>query len=190
MNNKTLGALALLGAPCLGLGMWAEQHEKSLADSWFTGVWGLIYITAWMGSIVALQRMGAAGTSRLGRVLPKIMLCTLTVANLSNVWQLIAPTHKSTLFWTLDICWPLSNVLMLIFGIAVVAANQLRGWKRFVPLLCGLWLPAALATKLIPPSDFSFPLISLHAAVAWSLLAVVVMTSRADKLAPQTAVTV
>ncbi|QJW90536.1 hypothetical protein HNV11_14690 [Spirosoma taeanense] len=181
MNNKTLGALALLGAPSMGLGIWVEQQDKSLADSWFTGVWGLIYITAWMCSMVALQRMKVAGNSRFGRVFPLVILGFLTIANLSNVWQLVAPTNKSTLFWRLDMFWPLSNVLMLIYGLTVIIANRLTGWQRFVPLLCGLWFPVAMATKLLPPNDFTFPFVVLHTIIAWSLLAVVVLKGREGK---------
>lgn len=177
MNNRTLGVLALLGAPTMGLGIWLEQQYKPLSDSWFTGVWGLLYITAWMGSMVALRRMQATGTSRFGRALPLLMLGTLTIANVSNVWQVVAPTVKTQLFWSLDIFWPLSNVLMLVYGITVLTANRLPGWKRFVPLLCGLWLPAAMASKLLPPNDFSFLFVVLHSTLAWGLLAITVMTT-------------
>jgi hypothetical protein len=60
MNNKTLGTLALIGAPFLLIGFKAEQHYAFLADSWFTGAWGLVYITAWLCSVAALHRLGAA----------------------------------------------------------------------------------------------------------------------------------
>ncbi|RIV18072.1 hypothetical protein DYU11_29385 [Fibrisoma montanum] len=177
MNNKTLGVLALLGAPSMAIGIYVEDQFKPLANSWWTGVWGIVYITAWMGSMVALNRIGATGSSRFGRTLPLIMLGTLAIANVSNGWQLVAPTFKPTLFWALDMCWPLSNVLMLIYGITVIVANRLPGWQRFVPLLCGLWLPMALTSKFWLPSELGFSLVTAYSAVAWSLLALVILTN-------------
>ncbi|CCH54320.1 hypothetical protein BN8_03479 [Fibrisoma limi BUZ 3] len=178
MNNKTLGILAMLGAPFMAIGVYVESQYKPLADSWWTGAWGILYITAWMGSMIALIRLGVAGNSRFGRVFPLIVLGTLTIANVSNVWQLVAPAYKPALFWALDMGWPLSNVLMLVFGIAVIAAHRLTGWQRFVPLLCGLWLPMALTTKFWIPTELGFNLTSAYSAVAWALLALVVLTTR------------
>jgi hypothetical protein len=48
MNNKTLGTCALIGAPAMFIGTLAEDAYPQLSDSWFTGVWGLLYITAFM----------------------------------------------------------------------------------------------------------------------------------------------
>jgi hypothetical protein len=177
MNNKTLGALALLGAPWMGIGVLAEENIKQLDNSWFTGLWGIIYITTWMGGMVVLRRLHASGTNRFGKALPLVILGTLTVANISNIWQIVAPTNKSQLFWTLDMCWPLSHLLMIVFGIAVIKANRLPGWYRFVPLLCGFWLPIALSTKFLLPTTIGFNIALVYNVVAWCLLALVALLS-------------
>ncbi|GAB3491350.1 hypothetical protein GCM10027341_04210 [Spirosoma knui] len=177
MNTRTLGVLALAGAPGMALGLWIEQQYKPLADSWFTGVWGIIYITAWMCSMIALRRLKIAGSSRFGQGLVNLMLGTLTIANVSNVWQFVAPTNKSWVFWSLDMFWPLSNVLMLVYGIVVITANRVTGWKRLAPLFCGLWFPTAMATRLLPTSEYTGLFVLLHSTVAWGLLAFLVLTA-------------
>lgn len=181
MTNKTLGVIALLGAPSMALGIWLEQQYATLADTWWGGAWGIVYITTWMGSIVALNRLSAAGTSRFGRMLPLVMLGTMSVANLSNLWLLVAPSYKPTLYWVLDMCWPLSHVLMLVYGIPVAWAGRLRGWKRYAPLLCGLWLPVALSAKLLLPLGWNLAVGNVYNAVAWALLALAVLESQSQE---------
>ncbi|MDQ4140236.1 MAG: hypothetical protein M3142_06895 [Bacteroidota bacterium] len=95
MKNKTLGILALMGAPALLIGMHLEQTYKYLSDSWFTGVWGIIYISAWMASIIALRRIEATGKSRFGRIILRVITATLILADISNVYSLLH--HKINL---------------------------------------------------------------------------------------------
>ena len=38
---------------------------------------------------------------------------------------------------------------MIIPGIAILKARKLKGWKRYMPLLAGLWTPVSMAIYLI-----------------------------------------
>jgi len=181
MNNKVLGIAALVGAPFLALGFLLEDAFQPLKDSWWTGAWGLLYISAWMGSMLALRRIKAGGDTWIGRNLPTIMLVTLFLADLSNVWQLFAGDYKPTFFWVLDAFWPISNLLMLVYGITVIVSGRLYGWQRFVPLFCGIWFPTAMATKVFEVDTAGFPLVIFHSALAWSLLAVVVLLNSGSR---------
>ncbi|RDC66349.1 hypothetical protein [Adhaeribacter pallidiroseus] len=180
MNNKTLGTLALIGAPFLFIGMQLEEvYKQELAYSWFTGAWELIYITAWLASIVALQRMKAAGTSRFGQGILWVIIGTLLLAEASNIYLLLFPKERTTLFWILDTFWPISNLIMILVGIAVVRAKVLPGWHRFVPLVVGLWFPVSmLVITLWGRSQGTFLIGSIYSAIAWSLLAIVVLLTR------------
>ena len=170
--------MKLIGAPFLLIGMYLEQAHSSLSNSWFTGVWGLIYITAWMASIAALRRMQATGTSRFGKLILWVITGTLILANLSNIYQLVWPTDKSVLFWILDSFWPISNLIMLVVGIMVVQAKILIGWQRFVPLVVGLWFPlTALGIALIGRDSPIMIIVPYYSAIAWSLLAIIVRTT-------------
>lgn len=173
MNTKQLSVIALLGAPFLCIGVYVEANYAPLGNSWWTGVWGLLYITGWMASLKALRRLKLAGSSRFGNGIVWVVMATLIMANVSNVWQLIAPTYKPVLFMVLDMGWPVSNVLMLGVGVAVLRANRLSGWQRWVPLAVGAWLPLTMALSRTPiVLHFS----NLYSAVAWTLLAVVVLS--------------
>lgn len=123
-----------------------------------------------MASLTALHRLRLAGTNRFGRGSVAAVLAVLVVANVSNVWQLVAPAYKPAFFWALDMAWPLSNVLMLAVGVAVLRAGRLTGGARWVPLAVGLWLPLSLALKT---TLVGLHVSNLYSAVAWMLLALV-----------------
>ncbi len=189
MNNKTLGTLALAGAPFLGLGMTVEQRYKPLHDSWFTGVWGLIYISAWLCSIIALRRLEVTGRSRFGKGILQVITGTLLIANVSNVYQLLFPGEKTATYYALDAFWPISNLIMAGVGITVIAAKGLPGWRRYVPLAAGLWFPfTVLCMALMGSWEAATPASSLYTAVAWTVLAVVVLTTPVPRPAEARAV--
>jgi hypothetical protein len=65
-------------------------------------------------------------------------------------------------------------------GIAVIAARGLPGWRRYVPLAAGLWFPfTVLCMALLGSWEAAKPASSLYTAVAWTVLAVVVLTTPA-----------
>lgn len=144
MNNKTLGTLAMIGAPWMLLGTLIEMAFPHLTDSWFTGVWGLLYITPWMGIMIALHRAGTLGSSHLGKALPWVLIATLTLADLSNLMWLFGAKNKPAFFFYIDLFWPISHLLMIVVGILAIRAKVLSGWQRYIPLIMGLWLPLAL----------------------------------------------
>jgi hypothetical protein len=188
MNNKTLGTLALIGAPFLLAGPWLEEFFKPIAGPWFYGAWAFVYITAWMCSIGALRRMEATGRSRFGRNLLRIILFSLSLANLSNIYALVAPGNKSAaLFIILDSFWPISNLIMLVVGITVVAVKGLPGWRRYVPLATGLWFPLTMLTMiLVGRNSPLLVFVPWYSAIAWSLLAVAVLTCPEKRAFPAT----
>ena len=178
MSYKLLGILALFGAPWLFIGTTMEQRMPHLSDSWFTGVWGILFIGGWMCAAVALKRFHATGHTTFGKILITSLLISLSIANISNVIQIVVERDKPSYFMYFDVFWPLSNVIMLIVGIMVIVARRYQGWKRYIPLVTGLWLPVALLSSFIDKGAVSFLFASLYSAVAWTLLAVVILTSR------------
>lgn len=176
MNTKLLGVLALMGAPCMAIGLLLDAFAATAHSPWM-GIWSILYISGWMASIMALRELGVfdAGTlsvRRFGYIVGRILLVTLVMANSLNVWEMVAPTYKPTLFYIVDMGWPLSNLLMLPLGIAVIRAGRLTGWQRWVPLAVGCWLPITLLFKDVTALRY-LPLI--YSAIAWTLLALVVL---------------
>lgn len=181
MSNKLLGTLALIGAPWLFIGTYLEQQMPQLSDSWFTGVWGILFISGWFCSVIGLKKLNATGRSSFGKVLLIVLLITLTIANISNVIQIIVEKNKPSYFMAFDIFWPLSNIIMLIVGVVVIASKRLPGWKRYVPLLTGLWFPLAMLSSFIDIGFVSFFFGGIYSAIVWTLLAIVIITTKEEK---------
>jgi hypothetical protein len=175
MSNKLLGTLALVGAPFLLIGMYTESRYKLLEDSWFTGFWGIIYITAWMCSIVAMEREKLTGDTRFGKAILWIILGSLTVANISNVYQLLTPENKPAFFIIIDLFWPLSNILMLVVGITTIIAKRLEGWRLYIPFMTGLWFPfMIICFTVLGKTPLAMLIAGIYSAITWSLLAFMV----------------
>ena len=65
---------------------------------------------------------------------------------------------------------------MIVTGIAVLRANQLQGWHKWVPLIVGCWLPVMLLLKGLGIENLY--LAGFYSAIAWTLLAIVIYTAR------------
>lgn len=180
MSNRLLGVLAFLGAPWLFIGTYLEQRTPHLRDSWFTGVWGILFISGWMCAVVALRRLKATGGSSYGKIILTLLLVSLSIANISNIIQMIVEHSKPSYFMLFDLFWPLSNVIMFVVGITVLAAKGLSGWKRYIPLATGLWFPLAMLSSLWDNSLVSFFFGGVYSLLAWALLAFVIITARKD----------
>lgn len=173
MSNQLLGMLALIGSPWLFIGTYLEHRVPHLSDSWFTGVWGLLFISGWICAAIALKRLGATGRSSFGKTILLILLLSLCMANVSNVIQLIVERDKPAYFIFFDLFWPLSNIIMLIVGVKVLAIKGLPGWKRYIPLATGFWFPLALLSSFMDINMLSFfseAYIQLWHGDCWPLL--------------------
>ena len=187
MKNKTLGTLALIAAPSLFIGLTFEKwlQVAAVGDTRMGGAYNLIYMAGWMCSLFGLLRLEATGCSWFSRGILEANISTLALANVLNLAQLLLPWSIFGYFrMVLDPFWPISHVLMLVIGIAVIRANRLTGWKRYVPLAIGLWLPMALSTNLLPAGLLpTFNIMAFYTAVAWSLLALAVRNSKENPTA-------
>ncbi|GAB3943144.1 hypothetical protein GCM10028805_08900 [Spirosoma harenae] len=185
MNHKLVGFFGLIGAPFLGISMHLMSINHPLADSWIIKLAGIFYITGWMASMEGLRQLKATGNHRFGRVIIRLILITLTLANVYNVWELINPNESSVLYFILDMNWPLSNVLMLPVGIAALRARRLQGWGRWIPLAMSFWLPLALLlSKQYGMNSPIMHLTNVYSALMWSLMAITVMNARKQETQP------
>ena len=171
MTNKQLGTIALLGAPAMLIGINIETSYTRFEDSWFTGVWGIVYITAWMCSLAVLQRINAAGNG-FGKWVIRIMFVTLTIANISNVVQILTPAHDPWYFFYIDLFWPISHLLMLVLGITSLFNSKLDKISKLVLLGAGLWLPIALIPMAIFGKTAHVVLYhGIYNALMWGMMA-------------------
>ncbi len=83
----------------------------------------------------------------------------------------------------MDAAWPLSMLWILVVGITVVIAGWTAGWRRFVPLLCGLWFPLG-GVAMVAFGDESGVVGFGLAAVFWFLLGHVARSSDDEARGP------
>ena len=176
MNYKLLGALAIICAPFLCIDFFVNGAQP--VQSWTTGLFGFIYMIGWMCSIIALQSLMATGTGYFGKVILVIQLFLLSMAQVWNIAVILRVSQDSFWFRFFDPCWPFSNICMLIVGIAVIVAKVLHGWRGFVPLAVGLWLPLSGIVAFLFNSSVLPYTSGIYSAVAWTLLGIVVYTTK------------
>ncbi|MCK8493742.1 hypothetical protein M0L20_17880 [Spirosoma sp. RP8] len=190
LTNRTLGAIGLLGAHYMLIAPLLPMRYPALAQSAFDGLVGLFFMLTWMGSLVGLIRLNATGNSSFGYFMIRLNLLTLAIANIWNIYQALDPNANTVLYRILDAFWPICMVVMLLVGIIVVRAGTLRGWRRYVPLAVGMWLPlTALVGKLMGSALVHMDAVAdngtlyillisgAYASICWSLLAYLVWTT-------------
>ncbi len=94
--------------------------------------------------ILGLARSGAAGTGLLGRVGVWISLVGMAALTLCEVWAMTFATSPypgpgtDVLHTSYGAASILIGVGLVLAGVAVARAGEWTGWRRFVPLICGV----------------------------------------------------
>ena len=180
-TNKLLGTVAMMASPFLFLQMLSGD-ESSQHNTPLGGLFDLIYMIGWMCSIAGLQRLQATGSRKTGNVLFQVQLAFLVLANCWNVWTIFDPINQSTLFFVLDMFWPLSNLCLLVIGIVTAVSGKLKGWRRFAVLFTGLWLPVAFSSMMIfGRSNTSLFIAGIYSTLAWFVMGWMIFTSDAEE---------
>jgi hypothetical protein len=92
------------------------------------------------------------------------------------VFEIIAPDSPSPVFYYLNFTWPLAGVFMVVTGIIIIGAKKLRGWKRYMPFLAGLWFPQTILINLIDRNSvISLILSGIYATITFCLLGFVLI---------------
>jgi len=185
MNDRILGTIAMICAPALLIEVLLMRGQENALIS---GIVGMVFMAGWICSNTGMRRMQAAGTSKWGRAVLLIQLAGLIMAFMSDFFEATGLLANSIIFNITDRAWPLSLLWMLVVGITVLVAKRLRGWQRFVPLLCGLALPPGVIADIAFGDHPGFVFCGL-AALFWCLLGYVVRGgSQQVGLAPEPAV--
>jgi hypothetical protein len=149
--RQRLGIVTMLTSP----GLWASQllyGPVAGPEHPAAHLLPLCFLVGWACAAIGLRRDRATGRGHAGGRLFALQLLLLGLAMLQQVQDLrLAVGERSGAFYGLtDAAWPLSMLLMLAVGAAVARAREWVGWRRWVPLACGLGLPvAAVAGALL-----------------------------------------
>ena len=179
MRTRSLGLTAIICSPLLCIDFFANGLFASFLPSFLSGVFNLIYTTGWMCSIIGLWQLKAAGDSKTGKGILITQLALLCLANVSNIYEVVNPGADKALYNMLDLFWPFSNFFMIVTGIVVAVSGTQQGWKRFTPLVVGLWLPVTFVVlpALFGRNDLILVISSIYSLVAWLFLGLSVYTS-------------
>ena len=172
MNTRTLGLIGIICSPFLAVQSISFGIFEHYQDTSLSGIFGLIFMTGWYCSIVGLYKLNAAGKSKTGKSILIIQLLFLTLGEIFNIYSIIRPGSNDAFYCTLDMFWPLSNIFMFITGLVIMAAKQLHGWRRFVPLFVGLWFPitVVIARMIFGTGTTTLAIISFYSIIGWALL--------------------
>lgn len=171
ITNRGLGTCGMMAAPFLTLMLLSIQAANGNHTS-LGGFFGLVYMLGWQCSIVGLLKMRAAGQKNSDNLVLYAQLALLSLANIWNVWVMIAPGNSTRLFFTLGLFWPLSNLFMLVVGVVIAKKAVLAGWRRYIVFAVGLWYPFTFGTSVLvgPASQLAnFPS-AVYSVIAWTLM--------------------
>jgi len=156
-------------------GLLRQGQESAL----ITGIASMVFMAGWICSNMGMRNMQATGTSVWGRAVLLVQLVGLVLAFMFGFFEATGLLGRGSIIFNItDAAWPLSMLWMLVVGIAVIRANRLSGWQRFVPLLCPFWLLIAIIGSLAF-GDTAGGFVGFgYAAVLWVLLGYIVRDSR------------
>ncbi len=175
MNDRMLGTIAMICAPALLIeGLLRQGQENAL----ITGIASMVFMAGWICSNTGMRRMRAAGTGKWGRAVLLIQLVGLVLAFMFGFFEATGLLGRDSIIFNItDAAWPVSMLWMLVVGVTVLVAKRLPGWKRFVPVLCPLWLPVAIVGSTAFGDSGGVVGLGLT-AVLWALLGYIVRDSR------------
>jgi len=147
------------------------------------GLCGLIYMTGWACTIVALLRLNATGPANKNKVILYIQLGALTIAQAWNIWTIADPQNPNAVYAIIDFFWPISNITLLVAGIIIAVKGVLGGWKRYIVLIAGSWLPFSLIIfSLIGQETGSIIISGAYSTIAWFGMGYLTWSSRLNSV--------
>jgi hypothetical protein len=178
MNRRTLGIIAMICAPAMLVEVLLNGNNQ---NPLITGVASMVFMAGWLCANMGMQQLHAAGRRYGGRTVLRIQWVGLLLAFLFGLFEATGWIgEENPLFLITDMAWPLSMLFMFVVGGYVIIAKRLPGWRRFVPMLCPVWLLLTIALG----DNQQAALIGFgYAAVAWIALGYVVWAGRTEESA-------
>jgi len=172
MKNRLQAAISFIGAPCLAIDFYRNANA---GQQWgapiLTSILDILYMAGWACTMISFIRMQVNGTKRSARNLLYVQLTFLIIAGSSDLVTLLKIPVPENVFFYWDLFWPLSNCLMLVTGITIAVAGRLHGWRRWVPLITGLWLPLTMVVKIyLSPQHMAY-FGGTYSLIMWTLMA-------------------
>jgi len=183
MKNKLQAAISFIGAPCLAIDFYRHANGGEQSNtSVLTNILDILYMAGWICTMFRFIRMRLNGSSKAARILLYLQLFFLFLAGSSDIVTILKIPVPGNLFFYWDLFWPLSNCLMLVTGISIVIAGRLHEWKRWIPLMAGLWLPVTLLVKFYLSPEYMAYIGGTYSLLMWTLMAYIAHTSAEQRI--------
>jgi hypothetical protein len=185
VNNRTLGTLAMICAPAMLVeALVPGGSELPIV----VGTASMVFMAGSLCSQIGLWRVAATGTHWWGRAVLGIQIALVSLAFLFGLFEATSLVgEENLLFIITDMAWPISMLFMLVVGITAAVVGRLAGWRRFVPLLCGLAFPLSILLTMVGGLDMQSDAVGLiffsMLAAFWMLLGFVVRETEAARAA-------
>jgi len=172
-QNKLNAAISFIGAPCLAIDFYRHANSEGQWDpSILTNILDILYMAGWICTMFSFIRMQVNGTKKAARILLYIQISFLFLAGSSDLVSISKIPVPENLFFYWDLFWPLSNCMMLVTGISIAVAGRLHGWKRWIALMAGLWLPVTVFIRFyLSSSEYMAYVGGTYSLLMWGLMA-------------------
>ena len=167
--HRILGLLGMLGSPFLFLSFAVNGFQQGDSNRLGAAL-GLVFALGWLANVLGLRSLHAAGRRLPAAILLGVETVGVVLACLFQVYEFVAPGSGGLLYTVTDIAWPLSMLLLLVTGIAVIRARVFTGWLRFVPLGTALWLPLGIVEMGVLGETVGQAIGGVHTMIGWFLL--------------------
>jgi hypothetical protein len=149
ISSRTLGLLAMIGAPMLLLffifGNMDGSAPKTLNERLMC-LTGVFYIGGWICGAIGMRSVRATGDGAGAKIVYILQIALLICALTFSVMEVGGYNHRNGgwIFAIADAGYPLSHLLMNVVGIFVLRAKVWRGLPKFAPFMVGIALPVTL----------------------------------------------
>jgi hypothetical protein len=176
-NTRLLGIIGIIGAPWMFIDFINNGFYEHFEVSAASGVRNFLFMTGWICSLLGLYKLRALGDKIWQKMIFILQMLFLLLAEVWSVMEMTKAGRTSRFFFTLNYSWHVAGFLMILTGIQILRKNQLKGWKRFVPLLAGFWFPGTLCIYFFTGNSIAMVLLSgVYSMIVFSLLGFTVAT--------------
>jgi hypothetical protein len=179
VNNRTLGAIAMICAPAMLVeALIPGGNEIPIV----VGTASMVFMAGAFAGLLGLWRAEATGRSLWGRGVLALQLLLVALAFLFGLFEATGLVPEtSPLFVVTDMAWPLSMLTWNLVSITAAVAGRLPGWRRFALLPMGLALPLTIVLGAVTGAGMQGQLIGLvffaMLMAFWALMGLVVRQS-------------
>jgi len=171
LNTRVLGIIGIIGAPWIFIDFINNGLYDHFIATSVSGVRNFVFMTGWLCSVMGLYQLNAMGTKRWQKVVMLVQILLLLLGDCWNIFEMFAPDSPSPIYYALNFLWPIAGLFMVVTGIVILLAKKLRGWKRYIPLLAGLWFPEMLLVYYaFQNSMFALVISGIYSTIVFSLL--------------------